>query len=73
MLLPHKGQNLPDGVLVSCDLGSLLSPGMRKDSLAAFCTAVSYKEQSGDRWVKAGSGVQGTAAWAPHRASLTYP
>jgi hypothetical protein len=44
-----RGKTYLIGVLVSCDLGSLLSPGMRKDSPAAFYTAVSYKEQSGDR------------------------
>lgn len=40
-----------DQVLTSCDLGSLLFPGIQKDSQAA----VSYKEQSGDRRDKAGT------------------
>lgn len=40
-----------DQVLTSCDLGSLLFPGIQKDSQAA----VSYKEQSGDRRDMAGT------------------
>lgn len=40
-----------DQVLTSCDLDSLALPWIQKDSQAA----VSYKEQSGDRWDKAGT------------------
>lgn len=58
MLLPRKGQTYLIRMLTGCDLGSLLSPGIHKDSQATYHTAVSYNEQSGDRWGQGRQQVQ---------------
>lgn len=52
-----RGKTYLIKVLTSCDLGSLLSPGIQKDSQEAYYTAVPYKGQIGDRRGKAGTNM----------------